>query len=188
MGRPEIESSRNRTSRTACPARLNSSAKERASARWIQASGCGRQDSRRTVTFKDTSGEKTLPPRGFRDCRWRTHAQAGWQGFSELQEKGSNSLLVIFKRLRLRRSRTLIRLETIWLCEAEPTIDAVARESTQIVFRLYAGVETSLAAERDIVSVIKVYLTFPGPTVCVWIFPNYPNEGLVAVRILYLVS
>src|SRR5262249_50041302 len=33
--------------------RRNSSAKERASARWIKASGCQCQDSRRTVTFKD---------------------------------------------------------------------------------------------------------------------------------------
>jgi len=74
------------------------------------------------------------------------------------------------------------------LCEAEPTIDAVTRESTQIVFSLYAGVETSLAAERNIVPVIKVYLTFPGPIVCVWIFPNDPNERLVTVRILYFVS
>jgi hypothetical protein len=73
------------------------------------------------------------------------------------------------------------------LGEAEASIDVIARESAQIVFSLCAGVEASLAAERDIVPVIKVYLTLPGPTVCVSIFPNYPNEGLVTVTILYLV-
>ena len=42
----------------------------------FQASGCGRQDSRRTVTFKDhLLGRNTVSALRPRPCRWRTHAR-----------------------------------------------------------------------------------------------------------------
>jgi hypothetical protein len=37
-------------------------------------------------------------------------------------------------------------------------------------------------------AVIKVYMTFPGPTVGVRISPNYDDEGLITVRIGYFIS
>lgn len=84
------------------------------------------------------------------------------------------------------KSRSL-RLEKLWYCYAEPAINAVTRESTQIVFSLQLRCEVTLAREHQIIPVFKLDMAAPRPCVCVPIPPKHPNEGLVTVRILYFV-
>jgi hypothetical protein len=54
-------------------------------------------------------------------------------------------------------------------------------ESTHIVFRLEVRVETALAGKGNIVTVIKVDVTFPCPTVSVRISPHHSDESMIAV-------
>jgi len=67
-------------------------------------------------------------------------------------------------------------------------IDAVAGESTHVVFGFGCGRETSLAGEFKLLPIGEVDVALPGPCVGVPVFTDCCEVGLVTVRIGDFVS
>ena len=62
-----------------------------------------------------------------------------------------------------------------------------AGELAHVLFSLEVGCEATLAGKFNFMPVLEIDMAAPCPCIGIRIFLHYPDEGLVAVRILYSV-